>query len=199
MLRRVHSLTGVLVLGPYLIFHLWENWAALSGAGSWADRHRWIEVHLETQVQLLFAIALAAHVLTCLGRRTGSGEQLLESTGLRRLQRITGIAVLLFMAYHVYHAGLPRSGGYLAARGGYDVLWSDLGRPLPLVAYVAGVTLVFFHLAHGLSRAPVGWGLVTSATAVQRTRLVAGTFGFLLWGLALHLLGYFAAGQGLFG
>jgi hypothetical protein len=78
-------------------------------------------------------------------------------------------------------------------------LWSELGTPVTLLAYAAGVTVACFHFAHGLSRAAVTWGLVTSAAAVQRTRLFAGTFGFLLWGLMLHLLGHFVSGQGLFG
>jgi succinate dehydrogenase / fumarate reductase cytochrome b subunit len=199
-LARVQSALGVFPLGAYLGFHLWEQWPALVSPEAWVDRVR-STTSRGWEITLVL-VPLVAHaglgVWRMLRDEIGSDTPDASARGLRRLQALTGAVTFAFLAYHLVQVWGPTSPPHASARDGYAALWSSLGRPLDLIAYLVGVSCVCFHFAHGLARAAVTWNLVRDAAALRRTRLVAGATGFLLWGAMLHLAGHFALGEGLF-
>ncbi|MBN1656189.1 MAG: hypothetical protein JXA30_20640 [Deltaproteobacteria bacterium] len=198
-MKRLHSFSGILPLSVYLIYHLWVNWAALYSRERWVDRVTWIESHCEPTVEILFFLSLTLHVFLGLGRKIESDHPLFVSTSLRRIQRTTGFASLLFIGLHLFHLWPLRSGPQQTVRDSYAALWSGLSEPGCLALYLVGITVVYFHFAHGLSRAAVSWGLISSERSLRAVYYAVSVVGIGLWGLTLHLLGHFATGQGLFG
>lgn len=199
-LARLHGLLGVVPLGAYLVFHLWEQWPALDSREAWVDRMR-ATTSRPWEIALVL-VPLAAHAglgaWRLLRRSRKEAASTSAARGLARLQVLTGGIAFAFIAYHVAQVWQPIAGPHASARDAYAALWHALGRPLDLVLYLVGISCVCFHFAHGLTRAAASWGLVRDALALRRARFAAGAAGFLLWGATLHLVGHFAIGEGLF-
>ena len=197
--RRIHSLAAVGPLGLFLVFHLWQNWAALSGREAWLQRTLQIKAHFGFEVVFLFCLSLALHATLGWGKAAGARAIEPGTPGLRLLQRLTGLGVLVFLSVHLFQVWFHKYGDQILCNGPYDAVRIALGSPLQVGVYAAGVTVVYFHFAHGLSRAAVSWGLVRDERQLRATRYLTGAFGFILWALTLHVLGRFAVGHGLFG
>ncbi len=197
--HRIHSLAAVGPLSLYLVYHLWQNWAALQGREAWLKRTLQIEAIAGFELLFLFCSSLALHALLGWGKGESAGGLPAGTPGLGRLQRLTGLGVLLFLSLHLYQVWFQCRNDGLLCSGPYDDLRTALGSPLFAGLYAAGVTVVYFHFAHGLSRAAVYWGLARSERQLRAARWLAGALGFALWALTLHVLGRFVVGQGLFG
>lgn len=197
--RRIHSLAAIGPLGLFLLFHLWQNWAALSSREAWLERTIAIKTLVGLELVFVFCLSLALHAALGWGKGDPSGAIGPGTAGLQRLQRLTGLAVLLFLCLHLYQVWFHEYGGQVLCNGPYDSLRIALGSPLQIALYAAGVSVVYFHFAHGLSRAAVFWGVVSGERQLRTARYLAGVFGVILWALTLHVVGRFAIGQGLFG
>lgn len=199
-LARLQGVLGVVPLGAYLVFHLWEQWPALDSREGWVDRVR-TTTSRPWEIALVL-VPLGLHA--CLGawrfvaRTRRDATLTADARGLARLQALTGAIAVVFIAYHVAQVWQPMSSPHASTRDAYAVLWHALGRPVDLVLYLVGISCVCFHLALGVTRAAGSWGLVRDAVALRRARFAAGAAAFLLWGAALHLVGHFAIGEGLF-
>jgi succinate dehydrogenase / fumarate reductase, cytochrome b subunit len=198
MAYRLHSLAGLIPLILFIPFHLWGNWPALGGRMAWLDRERAIGTVLLTVIGLSFGISTLVHLLLWPRGADPRPPELVGSSALRQLQRATGIGVLLFLAYHLWHLRSALIGSELLASGAYDILWDSLGEPLTLSLYVFGIAALCFHLAHGLCRAAVTWKVLSRPSSVIAFRYAAAIAGSILWILTLQLISHFAIGQSLF-
>jgi succinate dehydrogenase / fumarate reductase cytochrome b subunit len=198
MLPRVHSLLGVVPLGSYLIWHVYETWPAIDDREAWVDRALHGPSRAWAIAWVLVPLALHAGLgLVRFGRV--AADELTGPRGLRVLQAATGVLVLAFVAYHVQQVWSVSEGPHADPRAGYAVLWRTLGRPIELTIYLIGITALCFHVAQGLSRAAVTFRLARTPRTVLRWRFGAGAFGFVLWFALLQLLAHFALGAPLIG
>lgn len=201
LLRRVHGLIGVVVLGGYTCLHLVQGWTALIAREAWVDRVTLFP--LANAVTIVVLAGLFAHVVSGLAlARVPTDDPLAAiepagALGLRRLQQVTGLILLGFLVLHVVHLWPLTRHDPVLAREGYVALQLWLETPLGLAAYVAATTALAFHLGHGLSRVAVSLGLVRSRLGVRIARYVSGAIGIVLWCLVLHWVGHFANGVGL--
>lgn len=202
MLARLHSLLGLLALGAFLVQHLLYLWPALDGPGAWVAAHPTLQSRIGVAVTVL-VLMLAHAVLGVRRMRARADGAARVELGLARLQLVTGIVALLFVAYHVLkmwaHVDVDM-GPHAAPYDDYATLWRELGHPLELAIHLVGVTATCFHLGHGLSRAPETWGSVRSGEPARRrliARLAGGLVGALLWLGYLQVLGHFALGEPL--
>lgn len=193
-LARVHGALGLL-LGAYVVYHLWTQWPALAGRDAWLARARSVE--LAWVAGLVVLLVLGHAVLGFVRFRHDHRGASRDARGLGRLQASSGAVVFAFLAYHVVQVGAFSAGPHAHALSAHAILSRDLGRPFDLVLYVVGVTCVSFHFGHGLVRAASGWDIVRGDGAVRAARFVAGLAAFVLWLGLVHLLGVFASGEGL--
>ncbi len=203
VLRRLHSLLGLVPIGAFLIFHLWENSQSRFGPEHYNEQ---VVGALQGMNYLAFleigVIALpllfhAAFGLVIFG--TGQTE-LLRYNYLRNrlywLQRISGIGILLFLVLHV---GLTRIAGMIdpaVAADLYGHMRAALSQPVTFAVYLLGLWLSVFHLANGLSTAAIVWGLTTSAEAQRRFGWVCLALGLLLGAMGTHgMIGFLIGGE----
>ncbi len=198
LLRRLHSLVGLLPVGAFLIFHLWENSQSRFGA----EHYNGVVVAGLQQMNYLpllelFVIALPLLFHAGYGLVIAAGAQ----PELRRypyarnwfywLQRVSGVGILLFLLAHV---GTTRVWGLVEPAVHADLyghLQGLLSLPWVFAAYVLGLLLAVFHLANGLWAMGIVWGLTTSAQAQQRLAYACAGLGLLLMALGLHgLIGF---------
>jgi succinate dehydrogenase / fumarate reductase cytochrome b subunit len=201
LLRRLHSLFGLLPVGAFLVFHLWENSQSRFGADHFNETVVGALQRLNYLPFIeLFVIALplvfhAGYGLAIIG--SGRAEPLryrFLRNRLYWLQRISGIGLILFLLLHV---GMTRIAGMLDAGIRADLfghMQHSLSQPAVLVLYLLGLWLAVFHLANGLSTAAIAWGLTTSADAQRRFGWFCAAVGVLLGVIGTHgLIGFLTA------
>jgi succinate dehydrogenase / fumarate reductase cytochrome b subunit len=201
LLRRLHSLLGLVPVGAFLIFHLWENSQSRLGAAHYNEQ----VVGALQRLNYLPVIELVVIALPLLFHglyglviiRDGHPEPLAYGFLRNRLywlQRLSGVALILFLLLHV---GLTRLAGMLDPSIHADLfgyMQQSLADPLIFGLYLIGLLLAVFHLANGVATAAIVWGLTTSAAAQRRFGWFCAGLGILLAALGVHgLIGFLIA------
>lgn len=198
VLRRLHSLLGLVPVGAFLVFHLWANSQSRLGAEHY---NREVVGNLQTVNYLpliellLIALPLAFHALYGLVIIRGGQAEPLRYPYLRNrrywLQRISGVGLLAFLVFHLWLTRVQTLLDPGVRADLYGHMQGLLIQPWVLALYLAGLLLAVYHLADGLWSAGITWGLTTSARAQSISAWVSAAFGVLLLGLGLHaLLGF---------
>jgi succinate dehydrogenase / fumarate reductase, cytochrome b subunit len=193
LLRRLHSLLGLVPVGVFLVFHLWENSQSRFGAEHYngavfgaLQRLNYLPV-LEI---LLIALPLVFHAGYGLAiLRQGRAEPRRYAylhNRLYWLQRVSGLGILAFLLLHV---GLTRIQGIWEPAIRADLfahMQAALSQPWMLAIYVVGLLLAVFHLANGLWSMAIVWGVTASARAQTRFGYLCAALGLVLAALGVH-------------
>ncbi len=198
LLRRLHSLLGLLPAGGFLVFHLWENSQSRFGAAHYNEHvFGWLQGLNYLLIMEICVIALpllfhAAYGLVIL--RNGNDDWSYYPWLHHRfylLQRLSGVAILLFLLLHV---GWTRIWGLFepAIKADlYSHMQGLLSQPTVFLLYLAGLLLSLFHLSNGLWTMAISWGLTTSVSAQRNWFYLCCGLFLLLSALGLHgMLGF---------
>jgi succinate dehydrogenase / fumarate reductase cytochrome b subunit len=189
VLKRLHSLTGVVPVGLFLLEHLFTNSMALHGPRAFNEAGRLLAGLPYVQLLELFGIALPLLFHMVLGviivttGQASFGRYRYPSNGSYVLQRVSGLILVLYIVWHVWTTRLsPR------VVAGDDDLFTlmeqQLANPWIFAFYVLGVLSAAWHFANGLFGFSIHWGLATGRPA---QRAVA-RLGYVLF-LVLSLVG----------
>jgi succinate dehydrogenase / fumarate reductase cytochrome b subunit len=201
VIRRLHSLTGLLPVGGYLAFHLATNAAIVDGLKAY--QHRADQIHLlgRTTIFLLewplILLPILFHgivgmMIVSRGKRNLANYP--YSGNLRyTLQRATGVIALVFIFWHVFHMhGWIHTEWWLrhvsAPLGGSQFDPKNVATaPLAIQAswwialfYGVGTLACVYHLANGLWTMGITWGLWISPKAQRRANLPCAALGLFL-------------------
>jgi succinate dehydrogenase/fumarate reductase cytochrome b subunit (b558 family) len=204
-LRRLHSLTGVLPVGVFLVLHLGANARALAGEQAFEKTASAIrDVPLFGVVEVFgIVLPLAFHagygVKLALQPQSESVRARYGNDGLYAAQRWSGALSFVFIAYHLWEFWAQKLIGRLAPESYYSLLSAHLsstwaGVPVVAMVYLMGVAASTFHLVSGLFALARSSGFRSSA---PRRRLSTALFAALGLGLVIVGFGttiYFATG-----
>ena len=178
LLRRIHSLTGVVPVGLFLVYHLYLQLYLHYGAEIYNNEvNSFYDSPLATWALVIVVyIPLLFHSL--LGVLLVFENKIQPSYTyfshlLYWLQRISGIGVLLFIIAHVSNAKL---GPWIAGTWGthFEHLSSGFADPetgmLTKTVYLLGVLGAIFHFANGLNTFCMTWGIALTPTSQKRVR-----------------------------
>jgi succinate dehydrogenase / fumarate reductase cytochrome b subunit len=188
-LRRLHSLSGVVPLGLFLLEHFYTNSVATHGAA--AFNHAADDLARIPYVLLLeiFGIALPLLFHMILGIVIATTAQAnVTRLGTSRnwmylLQRVSGVFLAFYIVFHVWSTRL--SPAVIAGNADqFAMMNHQLQSPLVFAFYALGVLAASFHFGNGLFGFAIHWGLVTGA----RAQRAAARVGFAVF-LALSLVG----------
>ncbi|MBB1074194.1 succinate dehydrogenase [Rhodoferax sp. 4810] len=195
ILRRLHSLFGLIPIGGFLVLHIWENGQSHLGAEYFnyyvaqPIMHTTYLLIIEIVVIALPLLFHAGYGLVIIG--SGSAEPFryrYRRNWLYWLQRVSGVAIVAFLALHI---GLTRVAAWLDPAIYQDLfgyMQQSLTQPVTLVVYLLGLWLSVFHLSNGLATAAIAWGLTTNAAAQRRFGYVCLLIGVILGSLGTHAL-----------
>ena len=195
--RRLHSLTGVVPVGVFLVFHLAANTEARKGADAYNAMTRQLQsVPLLVAIEiLLIAAPLFFHGIYGLfliaAEPAGSGGSP-QTRGRRAIgiaQRATGIVLFAFVLFHLWTARLVQIHDH-ESLDLFRLMQAALANPWIRAAYVAGILSATFHLSTGLYTFAETWGL---AVGTRARRLVAATSAIVFAGLTAMGLSTLAA------
>jgi succinate dehydrogenase / fumarate reductase cytochrome b subunit len=195
LLRRLHSLSGIVPVGLFVCVHLFTNFQLLVG-----DYQHEVEfIHslpalLFMEITIWGSIAFHAIlglVYTFQGRSNVSRYPYMDNWRYT-LQRITGIIALVFIFVHVStlrwrwnYFGLIDTPFYVAGPEGQPLVSATTAAALQaslavFIFYIIGTFSVVYHWCNGLWTAAISWGLTASVPAQKR-------WGYVCAGLAIVL------------
>lgn len=195
--HKVHSLTGIVPVGFYMVQHLTLNSFTIAGPDQFDGVIHFFEAlpkHLLLVLEI-FAIWLpllfhAVYGLFIVNRGQPNyfeGKYKWSQNRMYLLQRWSGMFLFLFLAFHVatttiakYIAGSPTSIEYAA----WQQKLSSYGYIL-FIVYLIGVLAASYHLSYGVWNFCIRWGITISEKAQLRIQKFA--FGMFV---VVTLLGW---------
>lgn len=195
-LRKLHSLTGVVPIGGYLVVHVMVENSAIRfrGANGWNAVAEFLgNVPMLQAIEVVLLGSILFHaiygVMIVRDARINVGRYPKARNWMFFLQRVTGMLAFAFIGYHFYTTRLQFYFGEWGWRPAVAVNahWMHgniFGNPLATVAYVIGVPASIFHFTNGMWNFLVSWG-ITVGPKVQR----ASAYFWTLAGLGMMAFG----------
>ena len=171
LLRKLHSLSGLIPVGAFLAEHFWSNSAVLVSP----DKYNSVSQELQTIpfrpfVELfLIALPILFH---------GGYGVYIWLDGKSNVSQYPLVA-FVYIGWHVYTERWLTHG-----RSTYDTVYNDLQNPWYLAFFVVGILASSFHLGVGIWNFLCKWGLA----ATVRAQRAAGQLGAVV-GISFGVIG----------
>jgi succinate dehydrogenase / fumarate reductase, cytochrome b subunit len=187
LFRRLHSLSGIVPIGAFLLFHLFENLKVGLSPQAYEEsiRHLWemlprpffylVEIGL-LGVPILFH-ALYGFWIWYTGE-SNTGAYAYRRNWLYTAQRLSGLIAFAYIALHVFQLRIYPDGQLALLRADADLTtFAQVARAVTpagwTAVYLVGGFAAAFHLGNGLFGFAYSWGLAVSRRA-QRNVEAAG-------------------------
>lgn len=190
LIRKVHSLLGIIPVGIFLLVHLLLNSTVLLGGfANYLGTITWMKsLPLIIVAELIIiAIPILFHGIYGIWIVYVAKNNVLKFNYVRNwtfyLQRITAIITLIFLIIHVYTLRLMQH----EPAAVLDTLVNNLNNPVYFILYAIGVLSALFHFSNGLFTFLISWGITIgdkSQTFFYRLSvavfLVLGSLGMII-------------------
>ena len=189
VLRRLHSLSGIVPIGAFLIEHFISNSEATKGVQAYNDQVKfltnlpfvhvleWVFIFLPLLYHGIYGLYIWYKGDSNVGEYPWTGNWLYTS------QRWTGIIAFIYIAYHVIDLrflGVHLMGG--GYQNAFSKVWFDFQSPWVIAFYVIGIVAASWHFAYGVWLFAAKWGFTTGDNARRK-------FGYVCVALAIMLIG----------
>jgi succinate dehydrogenase / fumarate reductase cytochrome b subunit len=184
-LRRLHSLSGIVPVGGFLAFHLYENYSATLGPAAYNTMTRNLQ-----EIRFALALEIAVIVFPLLFHGvyglfiTGTARPNVVTNRYVRnwmyfLQRVTGVILFAFVIFHLWTTR------FVDIRNHEEVdlfrlMESSVANPWIYAFYVLGIVSATFHLANGIWSFSIVWGLTVGPRAQRRMMWVSAAVFVIL-------------------
>lgn len=204
LLRRLHSLTGIIPVGAFLLLHLYTNSLAALRAQKFDEHVRQLhELPYLLIVEIVFIfLPIAFHAaygaFIATQGQSNAAQYWWMDNWRYTLQRVTAWIALVFIVVHLLHfrfahwLGAPAYQETIAAgatpfevtRAGFVA--SVLPTPLWVTLYSIGLIASVFHFCNGIATFCITWGITVGDLARQRVLTGSAVVGVVLlaWGFA---------------
>jgi succinate dehydrogenase / fumarate reductase cytochrome b subunit len=187
-LRRLHSLTGVVPVGVFLLEHFFTNSHAVEGRQKFDDAAAFLGglpyvTFIEAfgiWLPILFHMVLGVVIAT--SWQSNTGRHGYPRNWHYVLQRVSGLFLVVYIIFHTWSTRF--SAAAMSAPSLYDYMARELSHPGMFAFYVAGVVSASYHFGNGLFGFAIHWGLASGRRAQQRV----GALGLAV-ALVLALVG----------
>ncbi len=192
--RRLHSLLGLFPIGLFLIVHFSVNYYSTKGEEAYNQAAGFMG-NLPFLLFLEFAliyIPLVFHAVYGVYIAFTAKHNVNRYGTFRNwmflLQRITGLFLIVFIAWHVWETRVQKAFG---AEVNFDMMENILDNPWMLAFYIAGVVSSMFHLANGIWSFCVSWGITVSPRSQQIMTYITMAFFIVMSYVGIRaLLGF---------
>lgn len=177
-LRRLHSLSGIVPVGGFLAFHLYENYSATLGPSAYNMMTRKLQ---ETRFALALEIAVIIVPLLFHGVYglfvTGTARPNVISNRYVRnwmyfFQRVTGVILFAFVIFHLWTTRFVDIRHHDQVDL-FRLMEESVANPWIYAFYVLGIVSATFHLANGIWSFSIVWGLTVGPRAQRRMMWVS--------------------------
>ena len=192
VLRRLHSLTGIIPVGAFLFEHiLISNSTAISGPDAYAR-----QVSFLASLPLVFFLELfgiwlpiAYHGLygfyIWYRGEGNTGEYPWSGNWMYTLQRWTGGIAFLYIVWHTYTMRFTGIDLHETPTASFGKVAAEVHNPWLLAFYVIGLMAASWHFAYGIWLFCAKWGIVSGDKGQKRLLNFCLAFFVLLCGVGL--------------
>lgn len=190
-LRKLHSLTGIIPIGAFLVEHLISNWEATKGPIAYARQVQFLNslpfVHILEWVFIFLPIAYHALYGLNIWRRGKSNVIYYPWAGnwMYLLQRITGIIALAYIIQHVWEERFSGVVLHNDPGAAFHKMQMTLSNPWMVAVYVIGLLAVCWHFSYGIWLFCAKWGITPGAKARKRLGYAVIALGIILAAIGL--------------
>jgi len=188
--HKLHSLSGIVPIGAFLVEHIISNFETLNGPLAYAQQVKFLNsLPLVRVLEWAFIfIPLAFHALYGLfiafRGRVSVNVYPWASNWMYVSQRITGVIAFLYIVQHVWRQrfsgiSLPENPG-----AAFHKVQVELSNPWMLAIYVIAMIATTWHFAYGIWLFAAKWVITPGDKARKKFGYVCTVFG-----LALCLMG----------
>jgi succinate dehydrogenase / fumarate reductase cytochrome b subunit len=182
-LRRLHSLTGIVPVGGFLLFHFYENGSIFYGRAAYDEMAsgargvRYLEVieilfiFLPLLYHALYGLFIAAYA------RNNTTSYNYSRNNLFMWQRATGLIALLFILYHVWQF---RFTAFWSTHASTDSIAQTISYWPIFIFYIIGVVAVGFHLGNGIWTFLITWGITVGQRSQRISQVVTTAIALLV-------------------
>ncbi|MEM6692943.1 MAG: succinate dehydrogenase cytochrome b558 subunit, partial [Planctomycetota bacterium] len=199
LIRRVHSLLGIIPLGLYMVVHLTTNASLLNGSETF--QRAVFLIHSPGKLlpliewgAIFFPLVFHAVIGVWIAKTGRSNSDRYQFVSNRRyvFQRWTGVIALVYLFFHIlhlhgwFHSDLwlgivqPLGFGQFKPYNAASTLAAAMQGYVWPAFYLIGVWACVYHLANGLWTSGITWGLWISPTAQARASKVCVALGLAL-------------------
>jgi succinate dehydrogenase / fumarate reductase cytochrome b subunit len=199
--RKLHSLTGVIPIGAFLLEHLLSNFEALKGPAAYGAQVRFLNsLPLVRVLEWTFIfLPILYHgiygVYIWLRGKSNIVYYPWAGNWMYTAQRCTGLIAFAYIAQHVIRQrflgiSLPEHPGAAFAK-----VQHELANPWMLAVYVIAMIAVCWHFSYGVWLFAAKWGITPGKTARIRFGYVCVVLGFVLAVMGLASIWAFVGPQ----
>ena len=202
LLRRLHSLSGIVPVGVFLLEHFFSNAFATNGWQAYAEQVKfltglpfvlWLEI-------FGIYIPLAYHSLygfyIWYRGESNVTEYPWAGNFMYSAQRWTGAIAFLYIGWHTYT--MRFSGIHLLtnSQAAFHKVQAELQHPWALAFYIVGIIAASWHFAYGIYLFCAKWGITVSGKSRQRLAVVCTGLAVVLIAVGLATLtSFFRSGD----
>ncbi len=209
LIRRLHSLSGLVPVGAYMCIHLLTNASVLESSatfqravyqihslGSLLPLVEWVFIFIPILFHGIFGVVIIR------GGLPNYGSYKYTSNLRYTLQRATGMIAFVFIMWHVFHmhgwfhfdawlqgVAEPLGGAQFSPYNAASSLGLAMAGVAKPILYGIGVLSCVYHLANGIWTMGITWGVWTSPAAQKRADRVCIAFGIALAFVGLSAIG----------
>lgn len=197
-LRRLHSLSGIVPVGGFLAFHLYENYSATRGADAYnAMTRRLQEMPFALALEIaVIAVPLFFHGIYGLFVTGTARPNVLSNSYVRNwmylLQRVTGVILFAFVIFHLWTTRFVGLRDHESVDL-FRLMQSWVENPWIYAFYLAGILAATFHLANGIWSFSIVWGLTVGPRAQRRMMWVSAAVFVILSFIGIQSIEAFRA------
>jgi len=200
LIRRLHSLSGLIPVGVFLVMHLTTNALVLAPGVSGGEFQKAVErIHglgpLLVPVEIVgIFLPLLFHTIVgfqIIFTSKSNAQQYRYGGNVRyTLQRTTGMIAFVFIIYHLWQMhwlGKGIGGGAFelhdaagAATGAVTTAQAIQSAWWVWVLYFIGIASTVFHLANGIWTSLITWGITIRPKSQRIAGYVCASFGVVL-------------------
>lgn len=172
LIRKIHSLLGIIPIGIFFTEHMVVNAMAMSGIETWEKAAQAVHnMPLKTVLEILFIfLPLAFHgiygLYIAFGAKNNATKYNYTHSWMFYLQRITAFILFAFIIWHVLDL---KAFDIWGPEGPGALMGQYLANPINVILLAIGATAGALHFANGLWTFLISWGITIGPKAQSKT------------------------------
>ena len=193
--HKLHSLSGILPIGIFLVQHLIANSYALRGPSAYNTViavYGYLPFVAVLEIGIIYVPILYHAIYGFYISAYGvPNSQAYVRNWMYTLQRISGVIAFFYIGFHIWNTSIQK---YIQEWQGasnpeqviqYAAISHQMANPLMFTAYVIGITATVFHFSNGIWNFCIRWGLTISAQSQRITAFVCAGIFIVLTGIGI--------------
>jgi succinate dehydrogenase / fumarate reductase cytochrome b subunit len=178
--RRLHSITGIVPIGAFLIEHiLVSNATAINGPAAYNNQVKFlgslplvialeaIFIWLPILFHGLYGLWIWYHAAPNVTRYPWEGNWMFS------LQRWTGVIAFAYMGWHVWHLRFSGIDLHAHPAASFGKVQMELANPWLLAFYIVGLLAASWHFSYGIWLFCAKWGIAVAESARRKILFVS--------------------------